>query len=833
MFPDSRKYANLLLPLPLPGYYTYAVPEELIDSIRVGVRVVVQFGKKKLFTALVREIHENDPGINVKPVLSQIDLNPVVNVAQFEFWEWLANYYMCNTGEVMNAALPPALKLSSESRIVLHPEFKSEYTELTEKEYRIINVLEQRGEISIGEISVIAGKLRVIPLINALIEKNIVQVYEEVVQRFMPKVAKYYRLPEIYRHNEKALIAILDHLEKRAPRQFEVMQMLLHHLESKEYALNGVPRQVLTEELQNPEAALRSLVEKNLIEETEHQVSRLEKYDAVHMPGEIKLTEHQQEAFDAIKTHFANHTPVLLHGITSSGKTEIYIRLIDEVLRSGKQVLYLLPEIALTTQIINRLRKYFGDVVGVYHSRYGEAERAEVWNRVAGWNNLDHENPVSHQVILGARSALFLPFSKPGLIIVDEEHDHSYKQYDPNPRYHARDAAIYLATKHKANIVLGSATPAVESYFNAKQGKYGLVTLNKRYGDLKLPTIHVADIKDAARLKLMKSHFSPMLLEALETAIAANEQVILFQNRRGFSLRIECSACNHIPGCRHCDVTLIYHKRENQLRCHYCGYTEPVPPQCPVCQNPGLKLIGFGTEKVEEELALLYPDLKIARMDLDTTRSKFAHQRIIGDFEEGRIDVLTGTQMVTKGLDFDNVSLVGILNADNMISFPDFRAFERSYQLMAQVSGRAGRKNKPGNVIIQTRNPLHPVIRFVVDNDYEGMYRMQIQERRAYNYPPYSRLVKISLKHKEQEPLDEAAGILARMIKNSFPNQVLGPEYPVVSRIRNYFHKEILVKLRRDASLDNSKHKIRSIINEFLKTSIHKQIKVIVDVDPF
>lgn len=855
---DIRKYANLLLPLPLPGYFTYAVPEEMEGSLQVGMRVVVQFGKKKLYTALVREIHENKPNIPVKEIMAQMDKKPVVNALQFEFWEWLATYYMCNMGEVMNAALPPALKLSSESRIILNPDFDEDYSKLNEREYRIVNVLEQRKEINIGEAAQIAGQLKVIPLINSLIEKNALQVFEEVVQRYKPKTEKHYQLSKTYQQDEKALAAMLDYLEKRAPKQNEVMQALLHHLDMAGELEKNIPKSTLAIEVTNADAALHSLVEKGLIDEVEHKVSRLETHDAIQAVSDIQLTEHQAKAYEKTTTHFANQMPVLLHGITSSGKTEIYIKLIDEALKQGKQVLYLLPEIALTTQIISRLRKFFGDVVGVYHSRYGEAERAEVWNRVTAWNTSatstnavrervgarktrghgemeDNKNTLSfpsHSIILGARSALFLPFINLGLVIVDEEHDSSYKQYDPNPRYNARDAVIYLAHQHKANILLGSATPALESYFNTKHGKYALVTLSKRYGDILLPEVQIANIKEATRLKQMKSHFSPVLLAALDKALANKEQVILFQNRRGFSLRMECTACHHIPDCRHCDVTLIYHKREKHLKCHYCGYSEPVPPRCPKCEHPEMNLIGFGTEKVEEELALLYPEIRIVRMDLDTTRSKHAHHRIISDFEERRVDVLTGTQMVTKGLDFDNVSLVGILNADNMISFPDFRSFERSYQMMAQVSGRAGRKNKQGKVVIQTRNPQHPVIKLVIDNDYEGMYQVQIAERRQFNYPPYSRLVKLSLKHKEPEPLTEAAAELARVFRKEFPKQILGPEFPVVSRIRNYYIKEILIKLRRDATLADSKARIGNLLDSFLKTTSHKQLRVVIDVDP-
>jgi primosomal protein N' (replication factor Y) (superfamily II helicase) len=854
--PSNTRYADLLLPLPIKGCFTYAVPEELQESLQTGVRVVVQFGRKKLYTALVRKIHSKNPGIHVKPILVQMDIRPVVNHLQFAFWEWMAGYYMCSMGEVMNAALPPALKLSSESRIALNPDFDKDYSKFTDREYLVIAVLEQRKEISIAETAKIAGQLRVIPLINALIEKSAVQVYEEVLQRYKPKTEKFYLLADTYRSNDLDLNAILSYLENRAPKQNEVLQALLHFLELHNFPEQGISRTSLLEELPKSDAALRSLVEKEIVSERILNVSRLQNHEAASSAANIQLTSHQAEAFHQIKKHFIGHSPVLLHGITSSGKTEIYIKLIDDALRNGKQVLYLLPEIALTTQIINRLRMYFGDVVGVYHSRYGEAERAEVWNRVASWqappaqnqksddnrgeinqqnkltNGPNSQDFASHSVILGARSALLLPFSALGLLIVDEEHDSSYKQYDPNPRYHARDAAVYLAHQHQSNILLGTATPALESYFNAKTGRYAMVGLTKRYGDLLLPAVEIANVKEATRLKQMKSHFSPLLLKAIEEALAREEQIILFQNRRGFSLRIECTTCHHIPECRHCDVTLIYHKREKHLRCHYCGYSEPVPPRCPKCENPDMNLIGFGTEKVEEELALLYPEIRISRMDFDTTRSKHAHFRIIRDFEEKRIEVLTGTQMVTKGLDFDNVSLVGILNADSMISFPDFRSFERSYQLMAQVSGRAGRKNKQGKVIIQTRNPQHPVIRFVIDNNYEGMYKYQISERHKFNYPPYSRLIKLSLRHKDPEPLSIAAAGLARMLRKEFPKQILGPEFPVVGRIRNYYIKEILVKLRRDATLPQAKAKISDMIEMFLKTTSHKQVRVAIDVDP-
>ncbi|MBN2173786.1 MAG: primosomal protein N' [Bacteroidales bacterium] len=529
-----------------------------------------------------------------------------------------------------------------------------------------------------------------------------------------------------------------------------------------------------------------------------------------------------------MKVFFDGHKPVLLHGVTSSGKTEIYIKLIAEALQSGKQVLYLLPEIALTTQIINRLRRFFGDLVGVYHSKYSENERVEIWNQVLK----DSGTKSKYRIILGPRSALFLPFSELGLVIVDEEHDYSYKQFDPAPRYNARDAAIYLAGLHQANVILGSATPAVESYFNTHAGKYHLVELFKRYGDIQLPEIFVADVKKETRQKTMKSHFSSFLLEHINKSLENKEQVILFQNRRGFSLRIECDTCHWMPECKNCDVTLIYHKQINLLKCHYCGYTRQVPANCDSCGSSHLKMKGFGTEKIEDELAIYYPDAKIRRMDLDTTRSKHAYQVIINDFEEQRIDILVGTQMVTKGLDFDHVSVVGIMNADNMISFPDFRSYERSFQLMAQVSGRAGRKKKRGKVIIQTYNPHHSVIQDVINNDYKAMYQHQILERRNFKYPPFYRLVSVSLKHKDSPLLNEGAKELALLLRERLGERILGPEYPIVSRIKNLYIKNIMVKLERDEKLNARKITIRETIKDFYTLARYKSIRVITDVDP-
>jgi len=592
--------------------------------------------------------------------------------------------------------------------------------------------------------------------------------------------------------------------------------------------IRDVKQADLTKQQKFSPGVIKSLVDKGVLISFSKTISRLGSFDQTALPEDIELSNDQKVTLDQIKSSFSKKHAVLLHGVTSSGKTELYIKLIKETLELGKQGLYLLPEIALTTQIINRLRKYFGNLVGVYHSMDNENERVEIWNNVLN-NKL---NKTKYQIILGPRSALYLPYSDLGLVIVDEEHDYSYKQFNPAPRYNARDAAIYLAGMHNANVLLGSATPSIESYYNTKNGKYELVELNKRFGDIQLPEILVADVKKETRQKTMKSHFSSLLLDHVSEALKNKEQVILFQNRRGFSLRIECDICNWMPECKNCDVTLIYHKHNNQLKCHYCGYSRRVPERCDSCGSTHLHMKGFGTEKVEDELQILYPDARIRRMDLDTTRSKNAYQSIINDFEEQRIEILVGTQMVTKGLDFDNVSIVGILNADNMLSYPDFRSYERSFQLMAQVSGRAGRKKKRGKVIIQSYNPYHSAIRDVIEHNYQSMYSSQILERRNFKYPPFYRLINLSLKHKDPRLLNEASREFAIMLREILGKRVLGPEYPLISRIKNLYIKNVLIKLEKDEKLKDQKENILRTIDRFKGESSYKSVRVIIDVDP-
>jgi len=836
-------FVDVILPLAVPNLYTYRVPFELNDAIAIGQRVVVQFGRGKLYSALVRTIHENPPKqYAAKYIDSILDEHPIVHAKQFELWDWMSQYYMCNIGDVMVAALPGGLRLASETKIVLSLEYSKKIADvnlkISDKEVLIIDALEVKNVLTLQDISQIIEQKTVYPIIKSLIEKGIVLIQEELKEKFRPKIETYVRITD-QADNEDNLKIIFDTLERKAHKQLDVV--MAYVTLSKRYSKERVEvkKSDIMKMIEGAEAALKSLVKKNIFELYDREVGRLANYDSENKIS--ALNEIQQQVLNSIKKQFFGKDPeestsdiaqtkdvVLLHGVTSSGKTEIYVKLIEEALAKGKQVLYLLPEIALTTQIINRLRKYFGDTVGVYHSKFNENERVEIWNDVL---NSRSENS-KFQIILGARSALFLPFSNLGLVIVDEEHDTSYKQYNPAPRYNARDGAIYLSHIHKAKTLLGSATPCLESYFNAQEGKYGFAEITQRFGGVQMPEIEIADVKEATRKKQMKSHFSPLLLDTVTLALEKNEQVILFQNRRGFAPQLECNMCAWVPQCSNCDVSLTYHKVSNQLRCHYCGYSIKPPSKCAACGDTDLKMKGFGTEKIEEELNIFYPRAKIARMDLDTTRSKFAHQHIIQDFEEGNIDILVGTQMVTKGLDFDNVSMVGILNADSMLNFPDFRSFERSYQLMAQVSGRAGRKNKRGKVIIQTQNPEHSIIQEVIANDYLSMYTNQLIDRKEFNYPPYFRLIEITVIHKDVNMVNVAAKYLADALKHHFSKRVLGPEFPIISRIRNLYHKNILLKIERDASVNQVKKIVSELLIKFKSNADYKSVRIQIDVDP-
>ncbi|MBR0073592.1 MAG: primosomal protein N' [Bacteroidales bacterium] len=820
-------YVDVVLPLHLPQYYTYRVPLEYNADITVGQRVVVQFGGNKVYSAVVRKVHQQAPNYaNVKYIMAILDPQPVVTELQLEFWEWMAQYYMCCVGDVMAVALPSAYRLQSESFIQIHPDFSGEIDNLSQNEIKVLDVLATNTTVKVSDVAKIVNFRKIMPLLKTLIEKKIIIMDEELKQRYTPKTETYLKLNPEYLDDEKGR-QLFESLEKKTSTHKQ-LEVLMKFFQQTDFGKQPIRKNIFTADKELSVSSLKTLVKNGILQSFDQQESRLEDVEKTQSVATIKLSDQQQQAFDKIDVLNPDALQVtLVHGVTSSGKTELYIKLINEVVKQGKQVLYLLPEIALTAQIINRLRKYFGKKVGIYHSKFSPNERAEVWTKAL---NPKHNG---YQVIIGARSAMFLPFQNLGLVIVDEEHDPSFKQYDPAPRYNARDAAIYLAHRCGAKVVLGTATPSVETYFNATSGKYALVQMDKRYGDVQMPEICIADMRRASGQDRVRSNYSKMLTDAISEALQNNEQVIIFQNRRGFSLRLECPTCGWIPTCTHCDVSLVYHKQTNSLRCHYCGYSIPVPSECPQCHSTFLKMRGFGTEKIEDELSIIFPQARIERMDLDSVSSgKSRYADIINRFEDRNIDILVGTQMITKGLDFENVSVVGIISADNMISFPDFRAFERSFQQMTQVSGRAGRHGKRGKVIIQTYNPAHQVIDYVLRNDYKAMYRSQINERRVFGYPPFVKLIYLTLKHVDSQVLDKAAAELTAALRQILGNRVVGPEYPMVSRVRNMYLKNIMIRLERTYPLGDAKRAIEQQAAQLLGCKEYSRLRIIPDVDP-
>lgn len=817
------KYIDVIVPLPLGGTFTYSVPDEWADAVRIGMRVVVPFGKKKMYTAIVSIIHTHKPELlyEVKDVICLLDHQPVLRYPQLKFWEWIGAYYQAYPGDVYQAAVPAGLKLESETRVCINPDFEAEHI-LSEKEQRILDALSDGKPVNVAELNKVTEIRDVLPTLKILLEKGAVEVSEELTEKFRAKTDTFVRLSEDARREEN-LRRIFDELG-RAKKQLDVLMM---YIDLSKCLIPTKQREVTRKELLEKSGAssavLAALVERGVLETYLKEIGRLDISD-LPTNAVYALNEFQQTALSSIEKQFKEKPVVLLHGVTSSGKTEIYIHLIQKVLDEGKQVLYLVPEIALTTQLTSRLKRVFGKRLGVYHSKFSDAERVEIWNNVL--------NDKSYEVIIGVRSSIFLPFRQLGLVIVDEEHESSYKQYDPAPRYNARNAAIVLASMHGAKTLLGTATPSIESYFNAETGKYGLVELHQRHEEMQLPEIVVVDTKEAYHKKRMEGHFSDVLLEKIAKALGNNEQIILFQNRRGYAPYIECKGCAYVPKCKNCDVSLTVHKVFNTLTCHYCGYTEPIPTICPVCKTPNLNTKGFGTEKIEDEIRQIFPDARVSRMDLDTTRSKKSYEKLITDFENHKVDILIGTQMVTKGLDFEHVSLVGILNADNMLNFPDFRAHERAYQLMAQVSGRAGRKNKRGLVVLQTSQPEHTVIGQVIRNDYAAMYKLQTEERKQFKYPPYFRMIQVTLRHKDVHVLQQAAFTLAGQLRAIFGSRVLGPIDPVVSRIQNLFIKQIILKIENEASPAKAKEMLQHASDELLTQPRFKAVRIGLDVDP-
>ena len=828
-------FVDVILPLHIHDTYTYRVPQEYNGVVGVGQRVVVQFGAKRLYSAIVRRVHQEVPHYMVKYVLSVLDLKPIVDEKQLKLWEWMADYYMCYVGDVMAVALPTAFRLASESSVSIHPEYTGELSNLSANELKVVQLLTEHPVMTVDDIGKAIGLQKMMPLLNTMIERSIIVMDEELRQRFVPRTSMYISLAPEYKDSGK-LKELFNTLEEKKSTQKQV-DVLLKYLQMSQYGnIPVVKRRLLDTEDGKPvsDSALKTLIRHGVLVAEEHVESRLDQYEQVTSADTIELSGEQKEAYDYIRT--CEKPVTLLHGVTSSGKTEVYIKLINDTLAHGEQVLFLLPEIALTAQIINRLRRYFGDKVGVYHSRFSVSQRAEVWERT-----MEEDPNKRFDVLLGARSALFLPYRRLGLVIVDEEHDSSYKQYDPSPRYNGRDVAIYLAHLWGAKTVLGSATPSLESYYNAKQGKYGLCEMKHRYGGLLMPEVLCADMKEEARRLRREqgeqavagsSHFSQFLIEKIQEALDDHEQVILFQNRRGFSLRVECDDCHWTPQCQHCDVSLVYHKATNSMRCHYCGYSIPLPTECPACHSKHLTMKGFGTERIEDDLSILFPNARVARMDLDSTMQKNRHLEIINDFQDRRIDILVGTQMVTKGLDFDHVRVVGIVSADNLIYFPDFRAYERAFQQMTQVSGRAGRHGQRGKVIIQTFNPYHQAIRDVIDNNYEGMYESQVTDRRVFRYPPFYRLIYITMKHRDSEMLNEAAARYASMLREVFDMRVVGPEYPNVPRVRGLYLKNIMMRFEKNEAIAQAKKIIMDMAERLKGDKMLSSLQIHFDVDP-
>ncbi len=817
------KFAETLLPLAIPGTYTYRVPEGM--RLSIGMRVLVPFGRKKIYTAIITSLHDMEPkGYDVKEILGTLDEKPILRHPQLEFWQWISDYYLCSMGEVYKAAVPSGLKVESETTISVNPDFEeSEPGQLTDRERVILDFTAQRGRVQIAEIANATGFKTVERNVSHLLDMDALHVSERVVDNYRPKTEPCVRLA-IARDDEEKLHQYFDQL-KRAPKQ---ESLLLAYLDMSRWLQSGDTREVSKENLLKragvSSAVLHEAVKRGLFEIYKKEINRFAELGNV-LDEAPTLSEEQQQAYKEIHQSMRQHAITLLHGVTSSGKTSVYIHLIADALKLGKQVLYLVPEIALTTQLTRRLRRVFGDKLLIYHSKFSDNERVDIWKRL-----LDTSEPC---VIIGVRSSVFLPYSNLGLIIVDEEHDSSYKQQDPAPRYNGRNAALVLAQMHGAKTVLGSATPAIEVYHMALEGRYGLVKLMTRYGDIKMPEVKVIDTIDARKRREMSGLFSTELISDCRKALKDGEQVILFQNRRGYSPMVRCKECGSVPKCENCDVSLTYHKHNHTLVCHYCGYTIPLPDLCPACQLPGLEIIGYGTERIEDDIDAVFPGEKISRMDLDTTRSKNSYDRIIDEFSNHRTNILVGTQMVTKGLDFDAVSIVGILNADTMINFPDFRSHERAFDMLEQVSGRAGRAHKQGKVIIQTSNPDHDVIKYVQAHDYEGFYEHELADRQQFGYPPFTKVINIYLKHRDDATVGELAVRYSGLLRQVFGTRVLGPMAPFVARVQNMYIRQVTLKMETAASMAKVKAILRDLYERMLAADARmKTVRLYYDVDP-
>ena len=809
-------FVEVILPLPLPKLYTYRINEDEAHFLQMGMRVAVSFGKSKVYTALVHKVHTNEPTYETKDIEYILDETPIVTPEQITHWQWIADYYMCTLGEVIKSALPSAFLLESETIIeIAEKDLNSNL--FSDDEFQVYEALHYKTALKGSEVSKIIPKKKTLKVIKSLVEKGAARISERIFEKYVPKLVKFIRLAEAYQSQE-GLQKALELL--KGEKQKKLIMAYFNHINRE-----ALPLKVenLLEEAKVSNAVLKSVVEKGILEIYYLQKDRVS-FAGSEILAKKTLNNIQNEALYQVQQQFQTKNTVLLQGVTASGKTEIYIELINQYLKKGKQVLYLLPEIALTIHIINRLKKHFGKNLSVYHSKYNTNERVEVWNNVLN-------NCSKAQLVVGVRSSVYLPFKDLGLVVIDEEHDSSYRQFDPAPRLQARDSAIMLANLFKAKTLLGTATPSIESMHNVKIGKYGFVYLSKRYANFLPPIIELIDIKDKQHRKRMNGHFSDILIEEMTNTLSQGKQVLLFQNRRGYAPIVQCMHCGTVPQCPHCDVSLTFHHSSNQLRCHYCGYAIPMPKTCIACGSVDLKTKGFGTEQISKELEILFPQVAIDRMDQDTTNGKYGYEKILAKFEQQETQILVGTQMISKGLDFENIGLVGVMNADALIHSPDYRAYERSFQLLLQVSGRAGRSAQRGKVLIQTYNPQHPVIQQVLQNDFKGMYQNQIEERQSFSYPPFVQMIKITLKHTNFNRTNEGAEWFANALKEAFASkkgiEILGPEFPLISRIRNEYLKDVLVKVKpSELSIHHTKEQIKRIETSFQSISNFRAIRV-------
>ena len=812
-------YIDVILPIPIDQLFCYEITNNEFDFIKPGSRVSVPFGKSRIISGIVSKLHQERPqSYDVKPIHQIIDEIPIINKNQLNFWNWMSKYYMCTVGEVMKASIPSVLLIESETIISLNKKTVFNQNDLSDDEFLIYEALLKGVELSIHEISEILNKKNVFKIIQSLNDKFIIEIDEKLYSKYKPKLKRHVEF-----NKEFTTIISVSETRKdlnRSPKQLDLFNKLLK-LNLKEF----ISVEDLKKISDSSSNLIKELIDKNILLEHFIEINRFENSISTTSPIN-KLSKSQEVAYKQIVMSFKKDKPVLFHGVTSSGKTEVYVKLIAEALKDNNQVLYLVPEIALTTQVVKRLTNFFGNKVLVYHSGYSINQRVEVWNKISASE--------TSQLIIGARSSLLMPFNNLKLIIVDEEHEQSYKQQEPSPRYHARDASLILSRIFKSNILLGSATPSVESYNNAVVlNKYNLVELKNRYNDVLMPVVDLIDLKLKYAKKLMNGHFSDSLIDEIFNTVSQHKQVILYQNRRGFSPIVECEDCGVSPSCINCDVSLTFHLNTNSLKCHYCGYGIPLINKCNSCHSSNIITVGFGTEQVEEEVKALFPNFRVKRLDYDTTRKKNSFEKLISDFENQKIDILIGTQMITKGLDFNNVKLVGILNADNSLNFPDFRAYERSFQLIQQVAGRAGRSLERGKVFVQTYNPKHKILQNIINDDYLSMFEGEILDRVKYNYPPNCKLIKITLKHKDYLIINESSDWLGKYLKQFFKKNILGPEFPHVIRVRNKFQKNILIKIQKNQSLTKTKNIIIKSKESLSTIAKFRSVQLIINVDSY